>query len=472
MVYVSLNYYLFVAALVAVYYFLPVKYRWLALLAGSLGFYGILCPAGFPLFLASIVLGWLAGFGLDCLKEKGRPRLRQGLLLAGILLALLPLLAAKFPGLRAPWLPLMGLSFYSLQTVAYLVDVYQGKIEAQRNPLYYALFASFFPQIIQGPIPRYEQLGPQLLEGHLFDSRNFSKGLQLIVWGFFLKFMLADKAGVFVDAVFDGFPIRQGCYILVAGVLYSLQLYTDFLACVTLSQGVAELFGIRLARNFDHPYWSRSIREFWRRWHISLSTWLRDYIYIPLGGSRRGRLLKYINLIAVFAVSGLWHGLGWKFLVWGLIHAVYQITGDLLGPLKAKIYKFLSIPKDSLAQRAAQTAGTFFWVMLAWIVFRADTLETAVNMIRSMFGFYNPWILYDGSLFDLGLSGREWFLLLMATVALWAIGLRQRLGGVRDWILEQHMIIRWLIYFTAIGLIWLYGTYGFGFAQDFIYGGF
>lgn len=478
MVYVTLNYYLFVTVLVAAYYLLPLKYRWLALLSGSLSFYAWMSPDGFPLFLASILTNWFTGLGLERFQSLGTPRskrwskrwLCRGLLTIGIVAALAPLLTVKFTGSHYVWLPALGISFYSLQSIAYLADIFQKRIVPQRNILKYALFASFFPQIIQGPIPRFGQLAPQLCEGHRFDERTFTKGIHLIIWGFFLKFMLADKAGIFVDAVFDSFPLYQGNYVLAAGVLYSLQLYTDFLACVTLSQGVAGLFGIELVDNFNHPYCARSIQEFWRRWHISLSTWLRDYIYIPLGGNRRGRLMKYIYLTVVFAISGFWHGVGWKFLIWGLIHTAYQIVGSLLAPAKDRFYCALKIPESS--RNILQIMGTFFWVMLAWIVFRADTLGIALAMLRSMFTFYNPWVLFDGSLLALGLSGKEWVVLLLSVALLWVVGVQQRSICIRDRILEQHLVVRWAIYLAAICVVWIWGTYGFGFGQDFIYGGF
>lgn len=476
MIYVSLNYYLFLAALIAVYYLLPLKYRWLALLAGSVGFY-LRLTASPLVFLVSAAVSWLAGLGL------GRParggtheapedrRLPKKLLLGlGVTAALAPLVMVKLSlGLAAP----LGLSFYTLQIIAYLADVYRGDIPPEGNPLRYLLFVSFFPQILQGPIPRYARLAPQLYEGHRFDEEGFTKGLLYILWGFFLKFMIADKAAVAVDAVFNGFPTYQGCYVLAAGVLYSLQLYADFLSCVKLSQGAAALFGVELAENFDHPYRSRSIKEFWRRWHISLSSWLRDYVYIPLGGSRRGALVKYVNLVIVFAVSGVWHGTGWRFLAWGLLHAAYQIAGSLTARGKDRVYDLLKMPRDSLARTVLQTAGTFLWVMLAWIVFRAPSFLTALAMLRSLFTVYNPWVLFDGSLTALGLEGAEWALLLLSSLTLWAVGhWHQSRGSVRTWLLEQHLVVRWFVYIAAVCLIWICGTYGFGFGQDFIYGGF
>ncbi|MCD8250003.1 MAG: MBOAT family protein, partial [Lachnospiraceae bacterium] len=198
-----------------------------------------------------------------------------------------------------------------------------------------------------------------------------------------------------------------GGYILVGGILYSIQLYTDFQACVCMAQGISELFGIHLVDNFQHPYFSRSVGEFWRRWHISLSSWLRDYVYIPLGGNRKGTLRKYINLTLVFIVSGMWHGAGYKYIFWGLLHAGYQIVGTILMPIRKKLYALLRIRRDEALGIIIQTVSTFTLVMLGWIIFRADRLKVGLSMIYSIFTVYNPWIFFDESLFELGLEWRE-----------------------------------------------------------------
>ncbi|MBR5648327.1 MBOAT family O-acyltransferase [Pseudobutyrivibrio sp.] len=359
----------------------------------------------------------------------------------------------------------LGLSFYTMQMIAYLVDIYTDKIEPQKNILKYALFISFFPQIIQGPIPRYEQLGNQLFEGHSFDDRKLMRGIQLIIWGFFLKFMIADKAGIVVDTVFDGFEGYRGLFVLIAGVLYSLQLYTDFLACVTLSQGMAMLFGIELIDNFNHPYFADSIKDFWRRWHISLSSWLRDYIYIPLGGNRKGALRKNINLLATFVVSGIWHGGGFKYLFWGMMHGIYQVVESLVPYFSRKF---------TGPAKAFRVLINFFLVMIAWIIFRADTLRIGLRMIYRMVSKFNPWILFDGSLYNLGLHEKEWKVLFVSLLVLLYVSRKQEKGVVlRDVFETYNMAFRWVIYIGAIVTIWVFGTYGLGYnANDFIYGGF
>ena len=484
--YVSFNYYILLAALVVLYYILPLKYRWCVLLAGSGLFYYLAMERRMQLiiFAFSVGISYLFGILIQHLRECESTLLTRRLIFVlGIILSVFPLLGSKctdlimgsaLHGQTISWIIPLGLSFYSLQVIAYLADVAKGSIECQKNPLKYALFISFFPQIIQGPIPRYQQLEEQLFQGHRYDSDRFMKGIQLIIWGFFLKFMIANKASVIVDTVFNNSTVYLGWYVLVAGILYSFQLYADFQACVSLSQGAAQLFGIKLIDNFNHPYFSVSVKDFWRRWHISLSSWLRDYIYIPLGGSRKGQFRKYVNLVITFAVSGIWHGATWKYLFWGLMHAGYQIVGDLTNSIQQKIYSFLHIPIESRVCVAIRRFITFYFVMLAWIIFRADTLKSGINMIRSMFTFHNLWVLLDDSWFRLGLNQKEGEVLCLSLLVLLVISTFQEKGIIiRDWFNRQCLIVRWGIYLCTICSIWVLGTYGYGFdANDFIYGGF
>ena len=374
---------------------------------------------------------------------------------------------------HAGFLVSLGLSFFTMQIIAYLVDVYRGTVSAQRNPFKYALFVSFFPQVVQGPIPRYAELAPQLYEGHRFDEEGVTRGFLAILWGFFLKLMVADKAGVVVDTVFGNVAAYQGAYVLVGGVLYSVQLYADFLSCTTLAQGVALLFGIRLGENFDHPYLATSIKDFWRRWHISLSSWLRDYVYIPLGGNRKGRARKYLNVVITFLVSGLWHGAGATYLVWGLMHAVYQIVGELTEGLRDACLRLLGISREGQARTWIRRATTFALVMLAWIVFRAGSLSDALTMLGSLFTTWNPWIFFDDSLLELGLDWKEWVVLAASVLLLVRVSLWEERLDVRGRIMEQPFILRLALYVVAILVVMVFGTYGYGFdAADFIYGGF
>ena len=486
MSYLSLNYAVFTAALLLIYYLFSLihqgRFQWLILLLGSVVFY-VLCAGSIGtvlLFLVPVAAAWLGALLLE--KTSDSPGLRKVVFGGTVLLILLPLLFFRIwsflPGKGAGTfaesiLVPVGVSFYTLQLIAYVTDCRRGKIRPQRNPLRYLLFASFFPQIIQGPIPRYEQLDSQLFAPHPFEYENMSRGALKVVWGFFLKLMIADKAAVFVNQVFDG-DRYMGWYIVVAAMLYALQLYTDFYACTSISQGVAQLFGIDLPVNFRRPYFALSVRDFWRRWHISLSTWLRDYVYIPLGGSRKGKPRRMINLVLVFLVSGLWHGAGKNFLVWGLLHAFFQIAGDLTLPLRDRVFAFLMIGKASLTRRLLSRIWVFVLVTAAWVFFRAADLSTALSLIRNVFRQVNPWALWGTELFLPGLDIREFMILLMSAALLLFVGWRQERGiSLQQWFVRQHLILRWGILLGAIAVFWIFGTYGYGFdAQAFIYGGF
>ena len=482
MVYITFLYYIFTAFAVILYYLFPMRHRWYVLLAGSMLFYWYISQYSKKRFLVLILLAflvWLAGI---CAERYSRLR-KMILGLSVTAVAALLILSKEMPlimdavlhgkgqgGLLMP----VGFSFFTMQLISYCADVYRGGIRAERSFPRFLLFISFFPQIVQGPIPRYGQLSRQLTEGHRFDEKGFVRGFMLILWGFFLKLCIADKAGIIVDTVFNNYPAYQGMYILTGGTLYSFQLYTDFLSCTCLAQGVSGLFGITLSDNFARPYLAVSIKDFWRRWHISLSSWLRDYVYIPLGGNRRGKLRKNLNILITFAVSGVWHGGGVKFLFWGLLHGIYQVIGDLL-PMHGKNGKAgTGTGKTYPSDRFLRSAGTFCLVMPAWIIFRADSLRTGLSMIRSIFTVFNPWILTDDSLFRLGLGWKEVILLIVCLLILLAVSLLQEKGvRIRERVLSCSLPVRWGIYIGAVLFIMVFGTYGWGFdARSFIYGGF
>ena len=490
MTYTSISFYFFLAAALAAYYLMPVSVRWVALLGGSGAFYFLAYKTGGWILLMQIFFTYGAGI---CIERLGRRKEGQadtafcGRKKAVFILSLcgtaFPWLCMKngdfvlgsiFHRPSYPWIIPLGVSFYTLQMVSYLADIYKGTARAQKNPLKYALFILFFPQIVQGPIPRYGDLAGQLYEGHLFQEKEFSRGFQKILWGFFLKLMIADKAAVVVNEIFAHPYAYTGCYVFVAGALYSVELYADFMACTQICKGVAGLFGLNLADNFMRPYLSVSVKEFWRRWHISLSGWLRDYVYIPLGGGRRGRYVKYRNLLFTFAVSGVWHGAGYKFLFWGLLHGLYQIVGDITADVKQKIYARFGLPEGSAARGLIQKAGVFFWVMLAWIIFRADSLTVGLTMVGSLFFVHNPWIFFNDSLLLLGLGWKEWGVLLISIGVLWFVGRRQEHGArIGESVLQMPIYLRWAVYIAAVVVIMVFGTYGFGFdAQAFIYSGF
>ncbi|MBR2991490.1 MAG: MBOAT family protein [Solobacterium sp.] len=448
MTYASLKFWVFLLPVLLLYRLVPLKHRWMVLLAGSMVFYALNVPAAALLvFLVQIALA----FGCGKVLEGNRHR---AALAVCIIVSALPLILVKLPHGQS-WIVPLGLSFYTLQMIAYLVDVYRGKIRAADNPFRFALFMSWFPQIIQGPLPRYELLNEQLQEGHARQEEDVQRGIALIIWGLFLKLMIADKAAPLVNEVFDHYTQYSGVYYWTALILYSAQLYTDFLSCVRLSQGISLLFGIRLGENFRRPYASRSVKEFWQRWHISLGAWLRDYIYIPLGGSRRGRMRKYVSILTVFLISGFWHGSGLNFLCWGLLHAFCEILEDVLGE-----------------KRLSSAFLTYCAVLLGWLIFRAPGLRAGLSMLKGMFLDVHPAVLFDGSLLRLGIDGYDAVVLCFSLLMLYLAG---RLYGddPLEAILNLPVWKKDILLIGMIALIMVFGTYGYGFnAAGFIYGGF
>lgn len=478
MTYISITFYMFVLAALLLYYILPLQYRWLVLLGGSVFFYWRVM--GTWMAMAIILLTVLASYGAGLLLERQR---KKGILAAAILLMILPWFFVKNGNYvleillhRNPvdWVVPVGISFYTLQMISYLADVFMGRITAQKNPARFLLYAIFFPQIVQGPIPRYDRLAGQLYEGHRFDERMVVGGFYRILWGFFLKLMIADRAARYVNWVYDLDHEYVGCYVLVAGILYSIELYADFAACISISKGVANLFGITLADNFHHPYLAVSVKDFWRRWHMSLSEWLKDYVYIPLGGSRKGKIRTYINLTLTFLVSGIWHGAGLRFIVWGLMHAAYQIIGQLTQKLQRKAARALGLEKAPGASLWIRRIWTFLCVMTAWIIFRAESLRKGLQMLGSMFQVKNIWIFTNDALLGGVLDWKEWVVLAVSVLILFVVSLKQEQGvSFSELVFRQPVYVRWVIYLIAIFGVMTYGVYGMGYdAQAFIYGGF
>ncbi len=347
----------------------------------------------------------------------------------------------------------IGISFYIFHSISYLVDVYRREIPAERSFLKYALFLSFFPQLMAGPIERAKNLIQQIDEEHRFDFDAMRNGLMRMLWGYFLKLMIADRAAIFVNAVFDMPSHYEGVFVILATVLFAVQIYSDLAGYTLIAKGAAEVMGYRLVDNFSAPYFAASIREFWHRWHISLSTWFRDYLYIPLGGSRKGKLCQYRNVIVVFLACGLWHGADVSYIVWGLLHSLYLILGDGIE------YVFQGRTKQ--LPKWLRTLITFCLVDFAWIFFRADNLQTACDMIVSVFTVHNWSILWDLSLYQPGLGKADFLILLLSVLLLFfadfasckKIDLRQTIVAKRLW-------FRWLIYYAAILGMLIFGIWG------------
>jgi len=484
--------FLYFFPIVILFYFLvPKKLRYIWLLGASLYFYMCWNVKYVILLLISILTTWLAGY----LVHKIQNTLARKWIVAICLLVNLGILfffkyfdffldslnkVLSKVGIQAVessfsvLLP-VGISFYTFQALGYIIDVYRGKIEAEKNPLRYALFVSFFPQLVAGPIERSENLLNQVRnvdKMKLWNYENVTNGLTLMVWGLFVKMVIADRVAILVNTVFDGVYL-YGTVALVAGALgFALQIYCDFMGYSTIAIGAAKVMGFTLMENFDTPYFATSISDFWRRWHISLSTWFRDYVYIPLGGNRCSKIRKYFNLMVTFGVSGLWHGANWTYVFWGFLHGVYQVVGEITKPFRQKLCKKTNAKTESFSFKLAQIVGTFALVDFAWIFFRADSLGIAVNYCKRMFTKWDPWSLFNGEIYNLGLDRFEFNVLVIATVVLLLVDLIRycKKQMITEFLQEQCIWFRWGVILALIFATIIYGMYGIQFeSSQFIY---
>lgn len=365
----------------------------------------------------------------------------------------------------------VGISFYTFQALSYTMDVYRGEIYAEKNFMRYALFVSFFPQLVAGPIERSKNLLRELAEPKKFDYDNFREGILLMLWGYFLKIVLAERIATFVDTVYGDVESFGGYYLVAATVLFAVQIYCDFAGYSTIAMGAAKILGVQLMENFDAPYISTSVADFWRRWHISLTSWFKDYLYIPLGGSRKGKARKYLNKMIVFLVSGLWHGANFSFIVWGGLNGAYQVVGEALQPARNKLIKKLGLHRDSLAHKIFSAAVVFVLVDFSWIFFRAESMHEALKVMRSMMTVYNPWVLFDGSLYTCGLDEKNFRLMLLSVMVLLAVDLCKRKGiQIRKVIMKQDGWAQCLTVTAAVMVLLIFGKYGPTYdASSFIY---
>lgn len=482
MTFLSAEFYCILFIALITYYILPQKVRCYVFLLFNIVIYFFIANKDlkcFAMLILTALVGYAGALIISKLQEDFKKKFSLAFFIFIVFMPLIliknlnPFLSFINKGSVSLIVPI-GVSFYTLQLISYMADVYRGKYDAQRNFLKFFIYISFFPIIIQGPISRYDQLASQLYEGHDFEEKKITEGFMLILWGFFLKLVIADKAAIVVNNVFDSFPVWQGSYVLVAGLLYPIQLYADFQGCTLIAQGVACMFGIKLINNFNHPYFSKSMREFWERWHISLSTWLRDYVYIPLGGSRKGKVRKWMNLFITFLVSAAWHGSGLKYVVWGLMTSFIQLVEAGLDPVWVKVGKKYDFSSYSKLINFIRCVVTYFLFILTVIIFRADTLEIGCGMLKSLFTVNNAWVWFNDGLLLLGLNLKEYFVLLISIGILLFVSFKQEKGfSFREFIFDQNIVIRWFFYIGTVLVIMVFGTYGFGFdAQAFIYGGF
>ena len=397
----SWEFLIFFPIVIGLYFLLPKKLKWPMLLIASYFFYMYYQAELVVLILGTTIISWLSA---NVIARTDKSWLRKLMLtltlvvcfgvlfffkyfnfLGDSIVSIIELFGGEPSPIALNLILPVGISFYTFQTLSYVIDVYRGDIKPERNFFFYALFVSFFPQLVAGPIERPDNLAPQLKEAHRPERDNFIKGSKHMLLGFFKKICVADTVAIYVNSVYNDPEGANGLSVLIATVFFAVQIYCDFSGYTDIATGAARIMGIKLMKNFDHPYTATSIKEFWGRWHISLSTWFRDYLYIPLGGNRRGKARQLLNLMIVFLVSGLWHGANWTFVIWGAIHGVYQIIGSLtIKPRNRLLAKIKLNPTHPLVVWVRRII-TFILVDFAWLFFRANSISDAGVLIAKLF---------------------------------------------------------------------------------------
>ena len=495
MLFNSIDFLIFFPIVLIVYFVIPDKIKYIWLLAASYFFYMGWNAKYALLLLASTVVTYLSGLLLERTKhstwnEKKIICCKKWIVAGSFIINLGILIFFKYSNFAIDTinsicsslnvrfsvpafdivLP-VGISFYTFQALSYTMDVYRNDIYAEKNFFRYALFVSFFPQLVAGPIERSKNLLSQLSKPQKFNFANARDGFLLMLWGYFLKIVLADRIAIFVDTVYGDYANYPGWYLIVASALFAIQIYCDFAGYSTIALGAAQILGIKLTENFNAPYLSVSVGQFWRKWHISLTSWFKDYLYIPLGGSRCSALRKYINKMIVFLVSGLWHGASFTYVIWGGLNGLYLVIGEALAPAKAKIYKFLHLNRDSYAHKLVQVIVTFILIAFAFIFFRASTVSESFQVIKSIFTADNRWVLFDGSLYQCGLDISNFILMIVSIALLLFVDICKHKGIViRNIIVKQDYWFRYLFIALAILALLVFGKYGPAYdSANFIY---
>lgn len=513
--FVSVGFLVFLAAVFILYYLIPKKYRWIELLAASYIFY---CFAGIK-YLGFILITTLSTYGAARLMKRmsenaeryvtehrsemtkderkdyrARKKKKRFYVLCGGLVFNFGILAAlKYTPLAqteyiSGFLSLIGISFYMFQAMGYLIDVYRTKVTAEKNVFRLALFVSFFPQLVQGPISRYSDLAQQLYEGHDFDIRNVSFGIQRIIWGYFKKLVIADRIAVAVVAMKNAPDKFYGLSVIVLIFFYSLNIYADFTGGMDIAIGAGEVMGIRMTENFRRPFFSKSTKEYWNRWHITMGSWFTDYVFYPLsvctpmrriskksrelfGNNVGKRIPMYIATLLTWFLTGLWHGSGLNFIVWGLMNGVIILISEELSPLYKRFHAKFPRLTASKPYSAFMMFRTFFIMGVIRILDVYRDVGLTFRMWGTVFVSPNPSVLFDGSLLGISLGAADYIILATGAVMMFVVSLfGEKIGkGVRER-LENKYVLCSVIFTAMIAVTVIFGAYGNGYdASQFIY---
>ncbi|MEI7662279.1 MAG: MBOAT family O-acyltransferase [Bacteroidota bacterium] len=489
MLFSSLNFIVFFFFTTGACYMVSHRFRWVMLLAASLIFYLFSLPAHTIVLAASILVNYLMGILVD---HYDRDPARKRVMIAGIAINLLILAIFRYADMLFPFftghshlsadpvitrviVPL-GISFYTFTNISYLIEVKRRRIPVEKHPGYFACYIAFFPKLIQGPIERPQQFLPQLREKHVFDYNGVTNGIRLMLWGYFKKLVIADSLSVPVNAVFDSNLYSHGPLLVIATVLYAFQIYMDFSGYIDIAHGAGKVLGFRLSNNFNNPYLSKSVKEFWSRWHITLSNWLRDYIFLPLAYFISARMKnekylgiateKYLYSIAItvtFLLCGLWHGVGWNFIAWGGLYAVYLVIGSLTEKPRRRFYRKTGLIRHKSAYNSLQVVITFLLVCFAWIFFRAPGLGAAIRTVSQLFSGWShdsvssAFRTLPGAFVNQGLTVAElvFVICLVPCVVLAEYLFRETPEGYRFFRLP--LPVRWGVYYLLVLLICYFG---------------
>lgn len=399
MLFNSLDFLLFFPLVCVLFFGFPQKYRWLLLLAASCYFYMYFIPIYILILAGTIVVDYFAGI----LIENNWGRKRRFYLILSLFANILVLAVFKYYNFfienievlltamgsksNLPYLSILlpvGLSFHTFQAMSYTIEVYRGNQKAEKHFGIYALYVMFFPQLVAGPIERPQNVLHQFQEHKIFTSENFVKGLKLIIWGFFMKVVVADRLALYVNAAYNNVDNHNGSTLLLATVFFSFQIYCDFAGYSSIAIGTAKIMGFDLMTNFNRPYFAKTISEFWKRWHISLSTWFRDYLYLPLGGNKVSKNRWYFNLFIVFLISGVWHGANWTFVIWGALNGGYLVIAIVTQNFRNKCNDAVGLSKNKTLFTAFQIITTFILSSFAWIFFRANNVHDAFLIVEKL----------------------------------------------------------------------------------------
>lgn len=461
MLFNSIAFAVFMTVVFFIYWLIPHKFRWPLLLAASYYFYMSWNPKYVVLILFTTAVSYFSALYIEKTESQKKKKLS---LITAVVLCLGVLFFFKYfnfasetvtqlaskisiqlhPVTLKVLLP-VGISFYTFQTLSYVIDVYRGDTRAEHNFGIYATFISFFPQLVAGPIERTNNLLPQIKSEKNFDYSAVTYGLKLMAWGFFKKLAIADVMARYVDLVYSNIGKLRGFDYAMAILFFTFQIYCDFSGYSDIAIGAAKMLGINLMTNFKSPYFSKSIKEFWSRWHISLSTWFRDYVYIPLGGNRCSKLRNKANLMITFFASGLWHGAGWTFVIWGGIHGILQVIEKTI---------HITPPKSKNAKRFFNVISTlvvFALCSFAWVFFRAENLQDAIHVIRTAIFALSKGSAYFHS--AVGLKAVDLIKIALCLVVLTAFDYFSLKTDVIKWISDRKPIVRWTVYVLIIMMI-------------------